>query len=758
MQAPFSVFVNEEPFGLLVLVLTDKDIFVAHEDLEACGIAPLKGRDEVHYGRSLVSLSSVSPPLSFSLDERAIALRITAPPELLPKRVLTMNRGPKGTRYQEHDGGFLNYSARLTNFKLLDIYQELGASHNGDLFLSSMYVTTLLGPVRGLTNYTVNERETLRRLTIGDGFVQTGPLGAAAYLGGLTFQRTYDLNPYIVTSPGIGFTARATTPSTLDVYINGTRVRSEKVSPGLFEVNKLLVGGGAGMVTYVLRDAFGNETRVDMPYYMSGSVLAKGLDEFTYSIGAVRTGIGQASWDYEPRPTLLGRHRYGLSDHLTLAGRIEASDRFISTGPGLTALSLLGQTEIEVAGSVTTQDGPGYAAFLSHAFLSRNFTLGGFGKLTGDHYASIGQAGDVDRVVREFALYGSLPVSRRQSVGVAGRGFQLRDAGQGWSVSTSTSVRLWPAVATSISADLIQAPLSPMGWSVFAVASYVFGERQSASALGRVSNLAHGLDLSASRSLPTTGSGYGYRVNMNLTDTTTGGAYAQYQTSYGRYGAGYYYAGVEQADPHNTGLDAAGGLVMVPKIGFFATLPVQDSFGVIRLPNVKNVRGYIHGQLVGKTDRNGNMVVPNALAYYGNRLSLNPEDVPLKYVLNEYEQTIAPPYRGVAVAVFPIYEPHFYRGTVVINDQGKRVIPEYGQIRVQSQTNTQVVGKIAEVVSPLGELGEFDLEGVIPGVRRAFVDYGGGTCDFDLNAVDSETTVVELGELVCVMPPKPATP
>jgi len=759
MQAPFSVFVNEEPFGLLVLVLTEKDIFVAHEDLEACGIAPLKGVDEVHYGRNLLSLSSVSPPLRFTLDERAIALRITAPPELLPKRVLTMNRGPKGTRYQERDSGFLNYSLRLVDFGVLDVYQELGASHAGDLFLSSMYVTTLRGPVRGLTSYTINERETLRRLTLGDGFAQTGPLGSSAFIGGVTFQRTYDLNPYLVTSPGIGFTASATTPSTLDVYVNGTRVRSEKVSPGLFQVNKLLVGGGAGVVSYVLRDVFGNEKRVDMPYYMSGTVLAQGLDEYTYSIGAVRGAIGQESWDYEPRPTLLGRHRYGLSDHITLAGRLEVSDQFISTGPSVTTLSLVGQSELEVAASATAHDGNGFAAFLSHAFLSRKFTLGVFGRFTSDHYASLAQPGDADRVIREGAAYGSVPVSKRQSLGLTGRVFALRDVGPGWSANLSTAVRLWPAVATSLSADIGRPPLSPFNWSVFAVVSYVFGERQSASALARVANGSNSMNLTASRSLPSTGEGFAYRANTNVSDdSTTASGYAQYQTTYGRYGAGYHYAGSEQAEPHHVGFDAAGALVIVPGIGVFATLPVQDSFGIVRLPGVKNVRSYIHGQLVGRTDRNGNVVVPNALAYYGNRLSINSEDVPLRYVLNEYDQTIAPPLRGVAVAEFPIYEPHFYRGTIVIDDHGKRVIPEYGQIRVQGQTNNQVVGRAAEVVSPLGELGEFDLEGVIPGVRRAFVDFKGGTCEFELNALDTETTVVELGELVCTMPPRTPAP
>ena len=97
--------------------------------------------------------------------------------------------------------------------------------------------------------------------------------------------------------------------------------------------------------------------------------------------------------------------------------------------------------------------------------------------------------------------------------------------------------------------------------------------------------------------------------------------------------------------------------------------------------------------------------------------------------------------RGVAIAEFRLRMPHFYRGSVVVIEDGKRVVPEYGQLRA--------AGKDGELISPLGREGEFDLDGIQPGPTTLHVDYAGGTCSFELDVPDGDTLIVELGELAC---------
>ena len=71
----------------------------------------------------------------------------------------------------------------------------------------------------------------------------------------------------------------------------------------------------------------------------------------------------------------------------------------------------------------------------------------------------------------------------------------------------------------------------------------------------------------------------------------------------------------------NGALVAIGGRVM-------ATRPVQTGYALVRVPDVKGVRAYVSHQEMGRTDRHGDLLLPNLLAYYGNQISIADADVP----------------------------------------------------------------------------------------------------------------------------------
>jgi outer membrane usher protein len=273
-------------------------------------------------------------------------------------------------------------------------------------------------------------------------------------------------------------------------------------------------------------------------------------------------------------------------------------------------------------------------------------------------------------------------------------------------------------------------------WELYGAVTCSLGNGHNASLAGRMIEGTGSMLMAANKSLPI-GEGYGYRASAQVSRHSSADALLQYQTLFGRYGAQYQ---IESGHSHGA-LEAAGALVAVPGAGVFPTLPVQDGFGVIRVPAVKDVRGYINNQEIGKTDRDGNLLVPNLLSYYGNRLSIAQEDVPMQYEMRRTELAVAPPFRGAAVAAFPITQPHYYRGRVAIDVRGTRVVPKYGQVRVTEG--------LQELVSPLGEQGELELEGVLPGRHVLAIDYAEGTCLLTLEVPDADSVVIELGELTC---------
>jgi outer membrane usher protein len=217
-----------------------------------------------------------------------------------------------------------------------------------------------------------------------------------------------------------------------------------------------------------------------------------------------------------------------------------------------------------------------------------------------------------------------------------------------------------------------------------------------------------------------------------------GNGQLQYQTSFGRYELGFDPLHPNQSRSFN----ASGGLVYQDGHVLF-TRAVQESFGLIRIPDVENVRVYVSNQLVGRTDRHGDLLVPSMLSYYGNRVRIEDKDIPLDYEVAAIERTVAPPYRGGALIEFPVRRVQTVSGELVVKRGEADVIPAYGQLAVAQQGGQSSA-------SPLGGGGEFYLENIASGTYTATVEYAGGTCEFNLQIPATTESFIQLGRVVCV--------
>ena len=148
--------------------------------------------------------------------------------------------------------------------------------------------------MRGLSSYIVDDLPHLRRWVAGDSVAAAGGLGGTVFLGGLSVSRNFDLDPYFVRYPTLSLAGAVTTPSTVDVYVNGALVRREPLPPGTFDLTNLSVPTGSGTTRVVIRDAFGQEHALTNPFYASTAVLGKGLQDYGYNLG------------FRPRPDLDG--------------------------------------------------------------------------------------------------------------------------------------------------------------------------------------------------------------------------------------------------------------------------------------------------------------------------------------------------------------------------------------------------------------------------------------------------------------------
>jgi outer membrane usher protein len=738
VRAPFTLIVNHAEKGEMTILIKDDEVFVRRADLVEAGITVPPAHEVEIDGEQVLSLKALCPPLSYELNENTITLAITAPISLLPTATLDFTGRPPDVVYQKNTSAFVNYAPRITEQGKIDLYEEAGVSVGGDLLFSSAYLSNTHKPVRGISNFLMDDHDKLRRITLGDAMVLTGPLGSGHFIGGVTIARRFELDPYVMKAPALGYVGTTMTPATLDVYVNGARVRTENLQPGTFRLDNLRVGGGSGIATYVVRDVFGHEQTITAPFYISEGVLRKGLQDYTYSAGELRNRVGTDSWDYG-EGVLLGRHRIGISDHLTLGGRAEASYAVLSGGPSVTMLTPIGQIEVELGVSRDVTAGAGLASFLSYGYISRHFGAGLFGRAVTNRYATVDQRANIDRAIGEVGIYEATPIGSSLTLSAQASYSRYRDRGTNLRGMLQSSVRVGRRANLFASASKARNQDGSAPWEVMLTFNYSFADRLNAAISPRLDDGRPSVLLDANRSLPV-GQGFGYRASGVVAEHSSAEALVQYQTLFGRYGAEYAY---DQSQHHLT-LEAAGALAIVPGIGLFPTLPIQDGFAVIRTAGAKNVRGYVNNQELGRTDRNGNLLVPNLLSYYGNHLGIAQEDVPIQYGIGATDMTLAPPTRGAAIADFPLTIPHFYRGHVIVDEHGAQVIPKYGDIRV--------MGPKGEISSPLGEEAEFELEGVQPGKRTFAIDYTGGTCEISLDIADSDNTVIDLGVLTCKAP------
>ncbi|HKW91435.1 MAG TPA: fimbria/pilus outer membrane usher protein [Methylomirabilota bacterium] len=748
-RAILQLSVNEVERGEVVVLLRTPDVLLRAADLERAGLRGLAGRRETVAGEVYVSLASLAPAVTFALDERALTLRLTAQPSLLIANVQDfLQSRPPGLIYTQDTSAFLNSSVSALDFDRFTWTGEGGLSIRNTLLYGTAFRDENGVFSRGLTNFTVDDRERLVRWLVGDRVDFTGPLGGGSTLGGFSISREFTLDPYFVRFPTVGLAGAVATRSVAEVYVNGQLIRREVLPPGPFELRNLPAPVGSGTAEVILRDAFGRQQIIASPFYFTSDLLRAGVQEWSYDVGFKRetqvTGLGE----YGPW-TMLARHRVGITDDLSLGARLEATAGQVSGGPLITARLPVGEVELSVAGSRADRD-DGWAASLAYNYASRRFSVGWALQTFSDHYVNASLKAPEDRPRLEATALVGFPVTSLSTVTLQYTHTDFRDADPQERVSASLSLRLTGRASLFATASHTRQPGTKPDTAVFTGLTYYLGDNTTATASNAVSRHTNTSAVEVQRSLPL-GSGFGYRARATRAeqdqpqvDGRSGGstvdyqglAQLQYQSQYGFYEADYERTGGRDS----TTLTAAASLIAIGG-SVHVSRPVQDGFALISVPGVPGVRGSLNNQEVGRTDSRGLLLVPNLLPYYGNRLSIADQDIPIEYSIGVTNRLVAPPVKGGSVVTFPARRVQAFVGIVALQVEGRTVTPAYGQLTVTAEGQTYE--------SPIGRDGEFYLENLPRGRHPAVIDHKESVCHFTLETPVSAASLVDVGTVSC---------
>lgn len=544
----------------------------------------------------------------------------------------------------------------------------------------------------------------------GDAISGSLPWTRPIRIGGIQIQRDWALRSDIVTAPLPFLVGSAAVPSTVDIYVNGSRRYSHEVDSGPFRLDNIPVTG-SGDARVVVRDVTGKEVEGTLPLFATNRMLAPGLWDYSFEMGFARRGYGVAGGDYHGKPVGLGSVRYGLTQSVTLEGHAEGGAGLVNGGLGaLMSTSRFGQVTASVSGSHFSGFGAQASAtweimlpYSVRLSLGTQRTFGNFEDLAsvsalwqGSGCKPNGQTclsgtshGAIydprpPKAVDRVALSMPIPFDDSSlSVGFV----QVQQAnGETSRIVTGTYSRKLPwegSLYASVFSDFGDRRTT----GAYVGMSIPLGERTRASVSGvQNRDATRELFVEASRTIRDEDGDYGWRVRSSLREERQSvEASGAYRSSYGRVGATARTDGsaISGSAEMKGAIALMGGGVLVGNT-------VTDGFAVVDVgaPGVKVLN---NDRLIGATDLRGRLMVPNLRAYEENKISVDPADLPLETEIAETEKIVVPRWRSGVIARFGV-SIGTKAATVVLSDTDGNPLPVGSTGVIEGGSEEFVVG------------------------------------------------------------------
>lgn len=496
--------------------------------------------------------------------------------------------------------------------------------------------------IRYDTYWTHSDQDTLRTLRVGDTITSSLNWSRSVRVAGIQWGRNFALRPDLVTFPVSSLSASSVVPSSVSLYVNGVQQYSGNVPAGPFVVNQIPGVTGSGQATLVTRDALGRSVSTSVPLYIDTRMLAAGLSSYSVEAGFARRQFSVRSFDYDKRPAVTASGRYGLDDALTLEGHSEMSAGVYNVGAG--ALVRLGQAGVvngALSGSAGHYDGGqvslGYQ-YVEPAFSVELQTVRALG-----NYGDLGSREDAPVARQTDRVTFSLPLTQSQSVSLSYIGFRMPQVPAAKIGSASYTANLHSRVSMNLSAYNDFAQTNSHG--VYLGFSILLGDNtQFNASVGRQGE-QDTYSVGAQRNVDYDG-GWGWGVENGRSG---GRQYNQGKLQFlGRYGQltalGQDYGGKSQA-----ALQAVGAVVLMDG-SLTPSRRINDGFALVSTDGTPDVAVLHENRKLGRTNSAGHLLVPDLNSYQINRLSIDPDELPVDMKL-ESTKAVAVPQAGSGVLV-----------------------------------------------------------------------------------------------------------
>ncbi len=741
MQLYLELVVNQLPTGRVIgVVERNGRHFVGRDELLAVGVQlGVRQTDEVLPLDEIAGLHS-------EYDEGLQRLLLVVPSAWLAHQEIGSTRLFEPADAQRSPGALFNYdlyysdtsgAARsLSAWTEQRVFNDYGLVSNTGIWRRSFsFAGGDDGYSRYDTSWRYDQQDSLRSYVAGDLISGALSWNSAVRLGGVQISRNFGLRPDLITYPLPRFSGDAAVPSSVELFINNARVSSDNLEPGPFTLNNVPFISGAGQATVVTTDVQGRRVSTSVPFYVTDQLLQKGLSDYSLSAGALRQAYGQKNFAYGDVASSAS-FRHGVSDTFTVEGHAEAGeDLRLAGGGGSMAVGRWGTFSSALANSrFEGRFGQQYS--LGYSYYSPHFGVAMQHVQRSPGYADLSVVSARQNEVlgrflprRSDQLTLSFSPAALGSFGIGY--FDLRsDTGQrtqllnlSWSRSILGHSSLYGA---------FNRLLGESGYSAQLQLVMPFDLHTSFTAgMERNNRGRHTPRVGYSRSAPSEG-GVGYNLGYAGGTSDFMQASAAWRASQAQLQAGVY----RDEGVQTYWGDLSGSLVLMDS-ALFASNRVDDAFVLVDTAGYADVPVRFEHQLLGKTDRNGHLLVPWVPSYYRGHYEIDPLGLPVNVRAPDVQQSLAV-QRGSGVRLsFPLSEVN--AASLILVDEQGHVLPRGSRV--------ERVGH--EDVAYVGWDGLVYFESLEPENRVRVSLPGSAQCEtrFSLPAVTQD--IVMLGPLAC---------
>ncbi|QHI98977.1 fimbria/pilus outer membrane usher protein [Xylophilus rhododendri] len=589
------------------------------------------------------------PGVSTEYDSLGQRLLLSVPPEWLPEQSLPGSGLRRRVQAVAGTGLLLNYDLYSTQSQGVSMnsawtearyFSPTGVfSHTGILRRGGWSGPAYL---RYDSRWTTPDTEGAAERSIGDVVLGALPWSSAVRLGGVQWSRNFGLRPDLVSYPLPQFAGQAAVPSAVDLFVNGYRTASRNIDPGPFVFNELPYVSGAGAATVVTTDALGRQVSTNLPFYVSTTLLRPGLTDYSVSIGALRRNYGLRSFDYGA-PLAAGVVRRGWSDKLTLEAQGQAGRGLSVAGLGAVLQpGYFGTLAASLSRGSTPTTGSGWQTSMGYQY---NTQSGGVSLQQINRQAGYGDAASyANDGYRLYRRQRQISANMTLGVGAISAGMvDLRGGGSTLSPDNARSRVVYASYTRPISNTAFLSvsagrTIETGETQVRLQLTYTLGRNASANLAAVKSGDQQRLQAQYQQDIPSDG-GFGWNISHSLAEQHNGDytqAALQYRDRRMLLQGGVYGSGGQVS----RWAGASGSLGYLDGRAF-ATNRVTDAFALVSTGR-EGVPVRYDQQLIGTTDRDGYLLVPQVPGYLEGQYAIEMLDLPP-------DVQVQTPQRGMAV-------------------------------------------------------------------------------------------------------------